>query len=198
MSEQKSAVTSDHDEVLEGRTDAEQYPEHFRTRYTEIDLTCPRCTSIWHPSVAAFVNAKTDPMVRDGILRKTMHRSRCPACKNHEYEIDQIWEYYEPDQELIIQVRPGWEFKAGGGEKVYWTRLEDLVLKHAEDEVRVDVVFGFDEMIEKYLGGEQAIEAAMRRRSKEIELKLHAGTILAHNEFEYFTGDDEEDEGTEI
>ena len=166
----------------------QKYPEHLRTRFTELDLTCPRCGSIWNPGVVVLVNAETHPAVREGILRRTMHTTRCPACKQHEYkEVDQIWEYYEPEKDLLIQVRPKWEYKAGGGADLYWSRLEDLVLKYAEDEVQVDVVFGFDGLIEKYLGGEDAVTASMRRRAKEIELKLDPGAIRADNEDEYFT-----------
>jgi hypothetical protein len=79
-----------------------------------------------------------------------------------------------------------WEFKAGGGEEVFYKRLEDLVMKYQNDEVRVDVVFGMQELIDKYLGGEEAAAAAMRRRDKEVELTLAPGNIRADNEHEFF------------
>ncbi|MEZ4521437.1 MAG: CpXC domain-containing protein [Thermomicrobiales bacterium] len=172
---------------------AEQFPEHLRTRFTEVELMCPKCRSEWSPGVAMLINAKTDPAATEGILRGTMHRSRCPACKGYVHDIMHIWDYYDPDNDQIVQVRMDWEYKAGGGEEVYFKRLEDLVMKYQNDDVKVDVVFGMQELIDKYLGGEEAVEAAMRRRDKEVELKLYPGNIRADNEAEYF---DEAETGT--
>jgi hypothetical protein len=169
----------------------EQFPENLRTRFTEVELICPKCRSEWSPAVAAFVNAKTDPAATEGVLRGSMHRSRCPACKGFTHDIMHIWDYYDPDREQIVQVRLDYEYKAGGGEKVYLSRLEDLVMKYQHVDVKVDVVFGMQELIDKFLGGEEAVEAALRRRGKEIEMKLHPGNIRADNEHEYF---DEEEE----
>jgi len=42
-------------------------------------------------------------------------------------------------------------------------RYEDLVLKYQDVDVRVDVVFGFDQLIEKYLGGQAAVQEARER-----------------------------------
>lgn len=164
----------------------EQYPEHLRTKFTEVELTCPKCRSEWSAGVAVLINARTDPAATEGVLRGTMHRSRCPACKGFVHDIMHIWDYYDPDNEQIVQVRMGWEYKAGGEEKVYFERLEALVMKYQNDEVKVDVVFGMQELIDKYLGGQDAADAAMRRRDKEIELKLYPGNIRADNESEYF------------
>ena len=54
---------------------------------------------------------------------------------------------------------------ATGGGDWDWAGYEDLLLEYAPIHVRVDVVFGFDAMIEKYLGGQDAVEAARRERS---------------------------------
>lgn len=155
---------------------AVQIPEKFQTRYTEVELICPRCRARWSPAVANFVNFGTDPKAREGMLRKTMHHSYCPACKHH-VEIDHIFSIYDPEQQLLVQVRPAWEFKAGGGEEMYWKRLEELVLKHAEDDVKVDVVFGFDELIEKHLGGQEAAQAALERAEEEKRQGLASGDL---------------------
>ncbi len=165
---------------------AEQFPEHLRTKFTETELMCPKCRSEWGAGVAVLINAKTDPAAIEGILRGSMHRSRCPACKGYVHDIMHIWDYYDPDNQQIVQVRMDWEYKAGGGEDVYFKRLESLVMKYQEDDVKVDVVFGMQELRDKYLGGQEAVDAAMRRRDKEIELKLYPGNIRADNEAEYF------------
>lgn len=141
--------------------------DRFATEYTEVELVCPRCQVQWSPTVARFVNAETHPMAKEGILRKSMHRARCPSCRRYELEVDQIFDYYDPQEKLVIQFRPAWEFKAGGGEEIYWVRLEQLIEKYAGDDVRVDVVFGFDDMIAKHLGGDEAVAAAQERAEQE-------------------------------
>lgn len=150
--------------------------ERMKTSYTETELICPKCKARWSPVVANFVNFETDPVGKEGMLRKTMHHAYCPACKFH-VEVDHIFSIYDPEVNTVVQVRPKWEFKAGGGEEMYWTRLEQLLLKWADQDVKVDVVFGYDELIEKYLGGEEAVAAAMRRNEQEKSEGLESGTI---------------------
>uniref|UniRef100_A0A7C2WRR3 CpXC domain-containing protein n=2 Tax=Thermorudis TaxID=1649508 RepID=A0A7C2WRR3_9BACT len=139
---------------------SETAPE-ITTEFTEIEMRCVPCNASWSAPVARRVNVATHPDARLGILLKTMHRTACPLCKTPK-EIDTIFDYYDPERKLVVQVRPSWEIHAGGGEDWYWARYEDLVLKYANYDVRVDVVFGFDEMIEKYLGGQEAVEVAQR------------------------------------
>lgn len=151
--------------------------ERLKTQYTETTVLCSGCRAQWSPVVATVVNVATDPKAREGILRKSMHRPACPRCKR-VVELDNIFSYYDPEQRLLVQVRPKWEFHAGGGEEVYWSRLEDFVLKHAEDDVQVDVVFGYDDLIEKYLGGQPAVEAALARAEQERAAGKPAGTLI--------------------
>lgn len=154
----------------------------LETEYSEVEMRCVDCHAIWHPPIARQVNVKTHPDARLGILLKTMHHTHCPVCKKPR-AIEVIFDYYDPDQNLVIQVRPDWEFEAGGGEDWYWTQYENLVKKYEDKDVRVDVVFGFDEMIEKYLGGEEAKAAALEewkaRNAKEAEKRAaqHAESV---------------------
>lgn len=145
----------------------------LETQYSEVEMRCVGCSVTWHPPVARVVNVKTHPDARLGILLGTMHRTRCPACKTPR-DIEQIFDYYDPDQNLVIQIRPEWEIVAGGGEDYYWTQYENLVNKYAETDVRVDVVFGFKEMIEKYLGGDEAVAAAREEWQARIESEAEA------------------------
>lgn len=150
--------------------------ERLKTRFNEVELNCPRCRARWSPVIADVINFGTDPKGREGILRKSIHHSYCPACKYH-MEIDHIFVVYDPDDNLLVQVRPKWEFKSGGGEDYYWTRLEDAILKYQDLDLRVDVAFGYDDLIEKYLGGEAAVEAATRRAAQERELGIASGSL---------------------
>lgn len=160
----------------EATTANEGLDERLKTKYNETELNCPRCRARWSPVVADVINFGADPKGREGILRKSIHHSYCPACKYH-MRIDHIFVTYDPDENLLVQVRPAWELKAGGGEEYYWTRLEDAVLKYQDLDVRVDVVFGYDELIEKYLGGQPAVDAALQRAEQEREQKLASGSL---------------------
>lgn len=151
--------------------------DRFQTTYTEVELICRKCHSKWSPAVANFINFETDPRGREGILRKTIHHGFCPVCKTH-VDIDHVFAVYDPSQQLVVQVRLGWEFRAGGGEEMYWNRLEQFIMRWADEDVRVDVVFGLDELIEKHLGGQAAVEAAMERARLEREQGLAAGSLV--------------------
>ena len=157
----------------------------LETWFMEFEVVCRRCQSKWQPPIARFVNAGTDPDARLGILLGTMHRSFCPACKLKQL-IDTTFEYYDPEQNIVVQVRPEWEFKAGGGEEYYLKRFEDLVIKYSKTDVRVDVVFGQDELIQKYLGGDEAIAAAQEEwdQRREQAKQRQKDRTLAREAFE--------------
>jgi hypothetical protein len=157
----------------------------LETRFMDFEVVCRRCQSKWQPPIARFVNAGTDPDARLGILLDSMHRSYCPHCKLKQL-IDTTFEYYDPGQNIVIQVRPEWEFKAGGGEDYYLKRLEDLVMKYSKTEVRVDVVFGMNELIHKYLGGDEAVaEAQNEWNARRAAAKArHEERTLAQEAFE--------------
>lgn len=140
------------------------------TEFSEIEMRCPPCNAVWSAPVVRRVNVRTHPDARLGILLGTIHWTRCPVCKQPR-AIETIFEYFDPEQRLLVQVRPEWEYHAGGGEDWYWARYEDLVLKYQDVDIRVDVVFGLHQLIEKWLGGEEAIRRAREeweiRRQKE-------------------------------
>lgn len=93
------------------------------TEFSEIEMRCPPCNTTWSAPVARRVNVRTHPDARFGILLKTMHWTRCPLCKQPR-QIETIFEYYDPDQRLLVQVRPEWEYHAGGGEEWYWAAMK--------------------------------------------------------------------------
>jgi hypothetical protein len=169
----------------------------LETWFMDFEVVCRRCQSRWQPPIARFVNVGTDPDARLGILLNTMHQSYCPHCKLKQY-IDTTFEYYDPEQQLVIQVRPEWEYKAGGGEKYYLKRLEDLVMKYSKTDVRVDVVFGLQQLIDKHLGGEAAVAAAHEegQARRAAAIKRHEERTLAREAFEPEAPEDAEEDDT--
>lgn len=145
----------------------------IETEYAEVQMRCVKCNAIWNPPVARQVNVGTHPDARLGILLGTMHRTHCPVCRQSR-EIEFIFDYYDPEQNLVIQVRPEWEIHAGGGEDFYWKQYEILVKKYEDKDVRVDVVFGFKELIDKYLGGEDAVAAAKEEWKARVAAEQEA------------------------
>lgn len=173
---------------------------NLETWFMEFEIVCRRCQARWQPPIARFVNAGTDPDARLGILMRTMHRTYCPQCKLYQL-IDTTFEYYDPEQEVVVQVRPEWEYKAGGGEDYYLKCFENLVHKYSENEIRVDVVFGMEELISKYLGGEQAVAEAQEEwhRRRAAAVQRHEERTLSREAFEAEEPDEEpgDDEATE-
>jgi hypothetical protein len=139
----------------------------LETEYTHLDMRCTNCQVLWEAPLVRIANAKTHPDARLGILLGTIHQPRCPSCRAI-HNPEPIFDYYDPDQGIVVQVRPEWEVKAGGGEDWYWARYEDLVITYAEVDVRVDVVFGLQEMVDKYLGGQEAVDAARAEWAERV------------------------------
>jgi hypothetical protein len=162
----------------------------LETWFMDFEVVCRRCQSRWQPPIARFVNCGTDPDARLGILLNTMHQSYCPQCKLKQY-IDTTFEYYDPEQQLVVQVRPEWEYKAGGGEDYYFKRFEDLIHKYSKTDVRVDVVFGMKQLIDKYLGGDAAVASAKAEweARRAAAVKRHEERTLAREAFEPETPD---------
>lgn len=130
----------------------------LETCFTSREVVCRHCATGWEEPVARVVNVSTDPDARLGILLGTMHQAACRACATVQ-TLDVIVDYYDPVRALLVQIRPAWE-RAAGGEAWYWERLEALILQYQELPVRVDVVFGFGELIERHLGGAMAVAEA--------------------------------------
>ncbi|HET9015860.1 MAG TPA: CpXC domain-containing protein [Thermomicrobiaceae bacterium] len=145
----------------------------LETSFTGLTMRCGTCSAQWEAPAARFVNVQTDPDARLGLLLDSMHYTHCPVCRERR-PVEMIFDYYDPDRKLLVQVRPEWEYEAGGGEDWYWARYEDLVTKYAEVDVQVDVVFGRQQIVDKYLGGEEAVAAARQewaeRRARAEEL----------------------------
>lgn len=163
----------------------------LETHFMDFEVVCRRCQSRWQPPIARFVNCGTDPDARLGILLNTMHQSYCPQCKLKQF-IDTTFEYYDPEQQLVVQVRPEWEYKAGGGEDYYLKRFEDMIHKYSKTDVRVDVVFGMQQLIDQYLGGEAAIAEAREEWNARhaAAVKRHEERTLAREAFEPEAPDD--------
>ena len=100
---------------------ASETTAEITTEFTEIEMRCVPCNTAWSAPVVRRVNVATHPDAWLGILLKTMHRTACPLCKKPR-EIDTIFDYYDPERRLVVQVRPAWEIRAGGGEDWYWAR----------------------------------------------------------------------------
>lgn len=120
------------------------------TTWTELDLRCPHCNIIHYVPICLFLNEAESPHLGERLRRRQFNRKRCPMCRRIEL-VEHPYTYFDPSRQLAVQVRPEWEWKAGGGEEWYAARLEDFFEQWKDHEVRIDVVFGEDQLIEKYL-----------------------------------------------
>ena len=125
-------------------------PDPFATYWTEFDLRCRDCQVTHYVPICLFVNAEESPELVQRIISSHFNMKRCPVCRQIEY-VEHPYSYYDPTRKLIVQVRPEWEWHAGGGDDWYAARLEDLFDKWAEHDVRIEVVFGPQPLIDRFL-----------------------------------------------
>ncbi len=122
----------------------------FATQWTELDLRCRDCQIIHYVPICLFLNAAESPQLVQQIIGQQFNMKRCPVCHQIEY-VEHPYAYYDPARKLVVQVRPEWEWHAGGGEEWYAARLEDLFERWSEHDVRIEVVFGPQPLIERFL-----------------------------------------------
>jgi hypothetical protein len=139
---------------------ADTLPDIFATQWSEFDLRCRHCQIIHYVPICLFVNAEESPALVQRITKGHFNLKRCPMCHTIEY-VEHPYTYYDPARKLIVQVRPEWEWHAGGGDEWYAARLEDLFDKWAEHDVQIEVVFGPQPLIDRFL---QDVPAPPARR----------------------------------
>jgi hypothetical protein len=145
---------------MSGDALADEAPDIFATQWTELDLRCRDCQIIHYVPICIFLNAEESPALVQRITKGHFNLKRCPVCRKIEY-VEHPYTYYDPTRKLIVQVRPEWEWHAGGGEEWYAARLENLFDKWAEHDVRIEVVFGPQQLIDRFL---QEVPAPPARR----------------------------------
>lgn len=125
------------------------------TFWTEFDLFCRDCGITHYVNFCSLLNAEESPHLVERAKANQMNYKRCPVCKKIEY-VEHPWTFYDPQRKLVVQIRPQWEWHAGGGEEWYDARLEDLFDKWSEQDVKLDVAFGPAQFIERYLSDNEA------------------------------------------
>jgi hypothetical protein len=138
-------------EDADAATPTEQPPvDVFATQWTEFDLRCRDCQITHYVPFCIFLNAEESPELVQRITSGHFNVKRCPVCHQIEY-VEHPYSYYDPARQLIVQVRPEWEWHAGGGEEWYAARLEDFFDKWSEYDVKIEVVFGPQPLIDRFL-----------------------------------------------
>ncbi|HEX5504948.1 MAG TPA: CpXC domain-containing protein [Thermomicrobiales bacterium] len=125
-------------------------PDPHATAWTELDLRCPTCRIVHYVPICIFLNARESPHLVQRVVKGHFNLKRCPVCRKVE-PVDYPWTFYDPDRKLAVQVRSEWEYHAGGGEEWYAARLEDFFDKWADYDVRIDVVFSQQALVERFL-----------------------------------------------
>lgn len=125
-------------------------PHPWATRWTELDMRCPACNIIHYAPICVFLNAEESPHLVQRIKSGHFNLKRCPLCRKIEF-VDYPFTYFDPRRRLAVQVRPEWEWHAGGGEAWYAARLEDFFEQWADHDVRIDVVFSPEQLVERFL-----------------------------------------------
>jgi hypothetical protein len=155
--EQADAAQEPAQDPVAGPEDAATAPapepaesDPWATTWTELDLKCPTCNIIHYVPVCVFLNARESPHLVQRIVSGHFNLKRCPLCRKTEF-VEYPFTYFDPDRKLAVQVRPEWEWHAGGGEEWYAARLEDFFERWAEHDVQIEVVFGPEKLAERFL-----------------------------------------------
>ena len=154
-------VTADEEQAAERPVNVEELiPEidPLATFWTELDLFCKDCSITHYVNFCTLLNAEESPHLVERARLNQFNYKRCPVCKKIEY-VQHPWTFFDPQRKLVVQVRPEWEWHAGGGEEWYAARLEDLFDKWSEHDVQIDVTFGPEQFIERYLQDESGSRA---------------------------------------
>jgi len=162
-------LAADEEQATEAPVDLDELippVDPLATYWTELDLRCRDCSIIHYVNFCTFLNAEESPHLVERARMNQFNYKRCPLCKKIEY-VEHPWTFYDPRRKLVVQVRPEWEWHAGGGEEWYAARLEDLFDKWAEHDVKIDVTFGPAQFIEKYLADEESGSRAVGQSGSE-------------------------------
>ena len=169
LSEVEAALVGTATVTTEGSRGGEPQPVQqatsTATAWTELDLICPTCNVVRHAPTCIFLNAEDSPQLVEHLVRGDFNLSRCPLCHRID-PIDYPFTFYDPARRLAVQVRSGWEWHAGGGEEWYAARLEDFFEQWAEHDVRIDVVFGQEQLVERFLQDRPAPSPPLRRGNR--------------------------------
>jgi hypothetical protein len=160
-------VAADEEQATESPVDADALiPEidPLATFWTELDLFCKDCAITHYVNFCTLLNAEESPHLVEQAKLNQFNYKRCPVCKQIEY-VQHPWTFFDPQRKLVVQVRPEWEWHAGGGEEWYAARLEDLFDKWSEHDVQIDVTFGPEQFIERYLRDEQESEGTSEQET---------------------------------
>jgi hypothetical protein len=149
LAEQANAnATSNGDHEV--ATGAPPAPDPLATAWTELDLRCPTCSIVHYVPICTMLNAQESPGLVQRLIAGHFNLKRCPICHKVEF-VEYPFVYYDPTRKLAVQVRPEWEWHAGGGEEWYAARLEDFFERWAAYDVQIDVVFGPERLIQRFL-----------------------------------------------
>jgi CpXC protein len=162
-------VTADEEQATEAPVDLDALIAKFdplATFWTELDLRCRDCAIIHYVNFCTLLNAEESPHLVERARLNQFNYKRCPVCHKIEY-VEHPWTFFDPQRKLVVQIRPEWEWHAGGGEEWYAVRLEDLFDKWAEHDVQIDVTFGPEQFIERYLQDESGSRVVGQSGSEE-------------------------------
>ncbi len=149
----KGALPAGAPRATTGGEDQEPARDPLATTWTELDLFCRHCQITVHVPTCVFLNSAESPALVVALKAGHFNLKFCPLCERLE-PVEYPFTFFDPARKLAVGVRPEWEWHAGGGEEWYAARLEDFYEVWADrlgGEVRIDVVFGPDQLVERFL-----------------------------------------------
>ena len=127
-------------------------------------IACPRCRHEQAVELYESVNLKTDPALRDLLMRNQLNAVTCESC-GFVFRVDKNLVYSDPDRRLLIYWIPTPETRHGDGEQQFSSLLREMT-EALPDDVRapdVHLVFSRVELVERIF----LLEAGLNERLVE-------------------------------
>lgn len=113
-------------------------------------IACPKCGHEQSVELYESVNVKTDPALKDQLLRNELNSVSCGECK-FSFRVDKQLVYSDPDRRILVFLYPADEAAYDRDEEKFLTAVAEITRALPEDvqAPSVHLVFSRTEMIER-------------------------------------------------
>ena len=152
------------------------------SQFEKFDITCPVCLNEEQGTLWKWVNARSDPDLKQRLLKKILQIHPCSNC-GHEVLISTDFVYADPDKKLIIACQPDFQADRPDQARPSWQ------LSAKESDWLVRVTLNTNQLIEKIHVFDDRKDDRLIELLKLSLLRQPDQDIKARRLYYYSTGD---------
>jgi hypothetical protein len=158
-------------------------------------IHCPRCGQDSAVQLYESINVKTDPALKEALMRNRINQVTCPGCA-FEFRVDKQLLYSDPDRRLMIFWMPAKPEGWAEGEDRFGELVRDMGSALPDDVNAPDVqlVFSRVELVERIFMAEAGLELRLIEYLKHIIYSRNAGRLDPAAKVLLFNAQDSTDE----